>query len=350
MTCHADDLARACGLEVLAGDASVAIESAANIDEAGPGQLSFLARASGAAKLATTTASAVIVPRALPLSGARAGLCVLAAADPEIAFIECLKRLYPPRVYPPGVRAGARVDASAQIGADTCVDDGVTVSRGARIGRRCTLLAGSYVGEDVEIGDGCTLHPNVVLYPGTILRDNVTIHAGTVIGADGYGYKQRQGVHVKFPQVGRVLIERDVEIGANACIDRAALGFTIVGEGSKLDNHVHVAHNVRIGKGVLILGQVGIGGSAVIEDYAILASQSGVSDHVRIGARAVVLAQAGVIGDVAPGAQVIGFPAAERRESLKEMATLKRLAALYRPLRELAQLLPALSDFLKRTG
>jgi UDP-3-O-[3-hydroxymyristoyl] glucosamine N-acyltransferase len=344
----AKDLAHACGLDITNGDASVVIDSAASIDDAGPGQLSYIARSSGAGKLGSTRATAVIAPRGLTAQDTRESLCVLAADDPEIAFINCLKLLYPPTRCPAGVSDSARVDSSAAVGESTFVDGGVSIGRRARIGSGCTILAGCYVGDDVEIADNCTLHPNVVLYHGTILRENVTVHAGTVIGADGYGYKQRKGVHVKFPQVGRVLIERDVEIGANACIDRAALGFTIVGEGTKIDNHVHVAHNVRIGKGVLILGQTGIGGSAVIEDYAILASQCGISDHVRIGSRAVVLAKSGVISDIQSGAQVIGFPAADRRDTLREMATLRRLAEVYKPLKELAELLPELKAMLER--
>lgn len=348
MTHTAESLARACGLEITAGDASVPIDSAASIHDAGTGQLSYVACMSGAGKLASTRAAAVIGPRGLTPQGARESLCVLAADDPEIAFINCLNLLYPPTRYPGGVSDSACVDASAVVGEGTFVDAGVRIGKRVRIGCGCKIFPGCYVGDDVEIGDNCTLHPNVVLYRGTILRESVTIHAGTVIGADGYGYKQRKGVHVKFPQVGRVLIERDVEIGANACIDRAALGFTVVGEGTKIDNHVHVAHNVRIGKGVLILGQAGIGGSSVIEDYAILASQCGISDHVHIGTRAVVLAKSGVIGDIEAGAQVIGFPAADRRDALREMATLRRLAEVYKPLKELTELLPELKALLKR--
>jgi UDP-3-O-[3-hydroxymyristoyl] glucosamine N-acyltransferase len=267
------EIARHCGLEIVAGDGSAEIDGAANIDEAGPRQLSFIARVSAADKLAGAAAGAVIVPRALSIPSARAGMCVLAADDPEIAFIGCLNLLYPAPVHGAGVSAGAHVDPSAAVGEGSFVAAGATLGKRVKVGRHCAILAGCYLGADVEIGDHCTLHPNVVLYHGTVVRDHVVIHAGSVIGTDGYGYKQRQGVHVKFPQVGRVLIERDVEIGANACIDRAALGLTVIGAGTKIDNQVHIAHNVKVGKGVLILGQTGIGGSTVIEDYAILASQ-----------------------------------------------------------------------------
>jgi UDP-3-O-[3-hydroxymyristoyl] glucosamine N-acyltransferase len=178
----------------------------------------------------------------------------------------------------------------------------------------------------------------------------VVVHAGSVIGSDGFGYKHRHGVHIKFPQVGTVLIERDVEIGANTCIDRAALGRTVIGAGTKIDNHVHIAHNVQVGKGVLICGQTGIGGSSVIEDYAVLASQSGVADHVRVGRGAKVLAQAGVIGDVKSGSEVVGFPAIDRKQAMRETVTLRRLVALYKPLKTLVDLLPTLTDRSPRGG
>jgi len=341
MTMTVQELARACGLDVVGGDPSAALHSAAAIDAAGPNQLSFISHARDMAKARASAASALIVPKAAAPEGPAA--CLL-SADPEIDFIRCLNLLYPPRPRPAGVSARAQVDPSAQIGAGTFVDAGVTVGPGARIGRGCQLYAGCYVGDAVEIGDGCTLHPNVVLYPDTVLRENVIIHAGSVIGADGFGYKHRNGVHVKFPQVGTVLIERDVEIGANSCVDRAALGQTVVGAGTKIDNQVQVAHNCRVGRGVLIVSQAGVGGSSVIEDYAILAAKAGISDHVRIGRGATVMARAGVIGDIEPRAEVFGFPAQDRKQALREMATVRRLVELYKPLKTLVDLLPKLAE------
>jgi UDP-3-O-[3-hydroxymyristoyl] glucosamine N-acyltransferase len=259
-------------------------------------------------------------------------------------FIKCLGQLYPQSLPAPGVHVRANVDASATVGAGTYVDANVTVCRGARIGRDCRLYAGSYVGENVELGDGCVLYPNVVLYAGTVLRENVIIHSGTVIGADGFGYKPRQGVHIKFPQVGTVLIERDVEIGANSCVDRASLGQTVVGAGTKIDNLVQIGHNVKLGRGVLICGQAGIGGSTVIEDYVTLISQSGVADHVRVGQGSRVYAQSGVIGDLPPNSEVMGFPATDRKQALREIAATKRLAELYKPIKALVDLLPQLME------
>lgn len=343
MSMTVQELARACGLEIAGGDPSVPIHAAANIDEAGPNQLSFIANERDAGRMAASRAGALIVPHGIVRETAVSAAALLFSKDPEIDFIRCLNLLYPAVAPAAGVSAHAYVDPSAQIGAGSFVDAGVTVGRNVRIGRDCAIHAGCYLAHDVEIGDRCTLHPNVVLYHGTVLREHVVIHAGTAIGSDGFGYKHRAGVHIKFPQVGTVLIERDVEIGSNTCIDRASLGRTVVGAGSKIDNHVHIAHNVQIGKGVLICGQTGIGGSTVIEDYVVLASQSGVADHVRVGRGAKVLAQAGVIADVKGGAEVVGFPAADRKQAMRETVTLRRLVDLYKPLKALVELLPKLN-------
>lgn len=342
MSIAPQELACLCGLEASGGDPSCRIDSASNIDEAGPNQIAFIGTAKRVEQLGTTRAGAVIVPRSLGLSGRSSGPCLIQSDDCEMTFIRCLEILYP-RARPSGViHASAAVDASASIGEGCELGAFVSVGRNSNIGRNCRLLSGCHVGQDVVIGEDCVLHPGVILYDGTKLGDRVEIHAGTVIGADGYGYKYRDGVHVKFPQVGTVEIGDDVEIGSNSCVDRAALGTTTIGAGTKIDNQVHIAHNVKVGRGVLILGQTGIGGSSHIEDYAILASQCGIADHVRIGAGAKVLAQSGVIGDVGKGQEVVGFPAAKRKDALREMATLRRLAASYPALKELLDLLPRL--------
>lgn len=344
MTATIQELATICHAEIIGGYPIAPIASAANIDEAGPGQVSFIASTKYLAKLAVTTAAAVIVPNGVAREAAPAGTCLLRVADPEMAFIDCLKHLYPGKPNPGTVSDRAQVEPSARIGSGTFIDAFTSVGARVSIGSNCQLHAGCRIGDDVSIGSNCVLHPNVVLYHGVNIGDNVIIHAGTVIGADGFGYKFRNGEHVKFPQVGTVVIESNVEIGANTCIDRAALGVTRVGEGAKLDNQVHIAHNVRIGGRALLCGQVGIGGSTVIEDYAVLAAQCGVADHVTVGKQAMVLAQAGVTKDIAPKDQVMGFPAANRREALHQMAALRKLAGLQREIEELVHLLPHLRN------
>jgi UDP-3-O-[3-hydroxymyristoyl] glucosamine N-acyltransferase len=344
MTLSVQELARICGLQIIGGDPATPIHSAANLAEAGPNQLGYVTNAKLIAQAQVCRASALIVPATLATLPVPASTSLLVSEDPDLDFIKCLGQLYPESRPAPGVHARANVDPSATVGAGTFIDANVTVCRGARIGRDCRLHAGAYVGENVELGDGCVLYPNVVLYAGTVLRENVVIHSGTVIGADGFGYKTREGVHIKFPQVGTVLIERDVEIGANTCIDRSALGQTVVGTGTKIDNLVQIGHNVKLGRGVLICGQVGIGGSTVIEDYVTLISQSGVADHLRIGTGSRVFAQSGVIGNLPPNSEVMGFPAAERMVVLREIAVARRLAAIYRPLKLLVELLPQLTE------
>ena len=340
MTATIQELAAICRAEIFGGHQTASIVSAANIDEAGPSQISFIASTKYLAKLAATGAAAVIVPSGVAREAAPAGTCLLRVADPEMAFIDCLKYLYPGKPNPGTVSDRAHVESSVRIGSGTFIDAFVSVGARVSIGSNCQLHAGCRIGDDVNIGNNCVLHPNVVLYRGVTIGDNVIIHAGSVIGADGFGYKFRNGEHVKFPQVGTVVIESNVEIGANTCIDRAALGVTHVGEGAKLDNQVHIAHNVRIGARALLCGQVGIGGSTVIEDYAVLAAQCGVADHVTVGKQAMVLAQAGVTKDIAPKDQVMGFPAANRREALHQMAALRKLAGQQREIEELVRLLP----------
>lgn len=342
MTLSIKDLARVCGAELLGGSPETLIHSAANIDEAKRGQVSFIGEAKYTPKLKTTTASAVIVAKGTTLDAAPGETGLLLVQDPEMAFIACLHHLYPAKQNPGKVSAQAQIDATATVGSGTFVDAFVRVGARAVLGKNCQVHAGCNIGDDVTLGDSCVLYPNVVLYHGVKLGNNVIIHAGTVIGADGFGYRLREGKHVNFPQVGTVVIESNVEIGANTCIDRAALGETRIGTGTKIDNQVQVGHNVQIGAHSLICGQVGIGGSSVIGDYVTLASQSGVADHVKIGDRAIVFAQAGVTKPIAAKDQVMGFPAANRREVLHEMAALSRLAGAQKSVDELIKLLPAL--------
>lgn len=346
MTTTANTLAKVCGAEIRGGNQNVAIHSAANIDEAKVNQLTFIASEKQAPKLAATVASAVIVPFSTSLEVAPQGTCLLSVADPEMAFITCLRHLCPEKSNSGTLSPKADISLTAVIGVGSFVAPFASIGEHSSIGKNCQVHAGCRIADHVTLGDNCVLHPNVVLYDGVVLGDNVVIHAGTVIGADGFGYKLRKGEHVKFPQVGTVIIESNVEIGANTCIDRASLGATRIGEGTKIDNQVHIAHNVQVGSRVLLCGQVGIGGSTVIEDYAVLASQCGVADHVRVGAQAVVLAQSGVTKDIDPKDQVMGFPATNRREALHHMAALRKIACHQKAIEELAELLPKLKNLL----
>jgi len=342
MTITIKELAGVCGADIFGKDPQQIINSAANLDEAVAHQLTFIGSPKYADKLRSTAASAVIVPKGTPVDVARDNTCLLVVEDPEMAFITCLQRLYPQKESSGTLSAKAHIDPTATFGKDTCVEAFASIGARSTLGRNCWLMAGCRIGDGVTLGDNCVLHPNVVLYDGVQIGDNVILHAGTVIGSDGFGYKLRNGEHVKFPQVGTVVIESNVEIGANTCIDRAALGVTRVGEGTKIDNQVHLAHNVQIGARSLLCGQVGIGGSTVIKDYVTLAAQCGVADHVTVGSQAIVFAQSGVTKDIEDKDQVMGFPAMNRKEWLHEKAALRRLADHQKAVEELARLLPKL--------
>ncbi len=342
MTITISELAEVCGADIFGRNPHQTIDSAANIDEAGANQITFLSSPKYACRLKTTTASAILVQKGTPDNTSNVDTCLLVVDDPEMAFIACLHRLYPQKTSCGTLSPRAHIDPAAIIGEGTCVEAFVSIGAHTTLGSNCWIKAGCHIGDGVTLGDNCVLHPNVVLYDGVRLGNNVVLHSGVVIGSDGFGYKFRNGEHVKFPQVGTVVIESNVEIGANTCIDRASLWETRVGEGTKIDNQVHIAHNVQIGARSLLCGQVGIGGSTVIKDYVTLAAQCGVVDHVTIGSQTVVLAHSGVTKDVADGSEVMGFPATGRKEALHEMAALRRLAHNQKAIVELVHLLPKL--------
>ena len=206
-----------------------------------------------------------------------------------------------------------------------------------RIGARSVLMGGNYLGRDCQVGEDVTLFPNVLLYARTQIGHRVTIHGGTVIGSDGYGYVFDEGRHRKVLQVGNVVIHDDVEIGANAAIDRAALGSTVIGKGTKIDNLVHVAHNVAMGSHCLIMGQVGFAGSTKLGDYCVVASQSGIAGHLTLGRQSRVGAKSGVMRDVPEGRTVLGIPACPDREAKRQWIAVQKLPEMMRQMRELQE-------------
>jgi UDP-3-O-[3-hydroxymyristoyl] glucosamine N-acyltransferase len=220
---------------------------------------------------------------------------------------------------------------------DVSLGAGVVLGDGARIGARTRLDAHVVVGAGVEIGDECHLYPGVTAYAGTRLHDRVRVHAGARLGSDGFGYVFRDGAHEKIPHVGRCIVESDVEIGANTTIDRGSIDDTVIGAGTKIDNLVHVAHNVRIGRLCLIMAQVGIAGSAHVEDGCILAGQVGIAGHVTIGKGARLAAQAGIFGSIPPGETWSGYPARPHKEALRAQAAMFKLPSLIRALERLVE-------------
>jgi UDP-3-O-[3-hydroxymyristoyl] glucosamine N-acyltransferase len=333
------ELAEALGARLI-GDPEAAIRGVAPLAEAAADEITFLANPRYRKDLEATGAAAVLL--AEPVEGLKAAQLVV--ADPYAAYARVMQRLFGTRRAAPGVSPDARIDPAARVGAEAHVGAFVTVGPDAVVGARATLHPGVHVGAGCRLGDDVVLHPNVVVRDGCRLGHRVIVHAGTVIGSDGFGFATEGGVHHKIPHVGIVVVEDDVEIGANVTIDRAVLGETVIGAGAKLDNLVQVAHNVRVGPGSLIAAQSGISGSTTLGRYVVLAGQTGVAGHLTVGDGARVAGKAGVTKDVPGGETVSGFPAAPHRAQLKAQAAAarlpelrERLARLERRVRELEE-------------
>jgi UDP-3-O-[3-hydroxymyristoyl] glucosamine N-acyltransferase len=318
------DVAAAVGGTVR-GDGEVRLSRIAPLDRAGSGDISFLASAKYAKSLAESKAGAILIS---PELADAPGLCSnrVVVAKPHEAILALLPMLYrqPQRPFV-GVHPTAVVDPTAQLDADVCLEPFVVVGAHARIGRGAWIGSHCVIGDGAQVGADVRLFPQVTLYPGVTLGNRVAIHSGTRIGSDGFGYVFQNGVHQKLPHVGGCTIGDDVEIGANCGIDRGSIDETIIGAGTKIDNLVHIAHNVRIGRLCLITAQVGIAGSARIGDGVVMAGQTGVAGHVTIGDRATLTAQTGVISDVPSGEVWGGFPSRPHRDSMKGYAALAKL-------------------------
>jgi UDP-3-O-[3-hydroxymyristoyl] glucosamine N-acyltransferase len=326
----------------LEGDGGVEVVRVAGIEDAAPGEVTFLANAKYASRLAATRASAVIADE--NVNGAPCA--ILRTREPYLAFAEAVALLTPPRRPAPGISPLAVVHPSAVLGPDVTIGPFAAIGRGARIGAGTIVESHVAIGDDAAIGAGCVIHSHVAIRDDVDIGNRVVIQDGAVIGSDGFGFARRgDGTHRKIPQVGRVVIEDDVEIGANSTVDRPAVGETRIGAGAKIDNLVQVAHGVKIGRNVLLAAQVGIAGSTVLEDDVVMAGQSGATGHIRLGRGAIVGAKSAVTKNVDAGEHVAGVPAgdvAEWRESVvllrklpelrKMVAALEsRLAALERP-------------------
>src|SRR5262245_22142545 len=305
------------------------ITGIAPLDRAAPSELSFLDGVKYVQLAATTVAGACLTtPRfvdALP-----GQVSVLTVGEPYRAFVEVARALFPDALRPSslfeasGIAAGARVHPSARIENGVTVDPAAVIGAGAEIGSGTVIGAGAVIGAKVRVGRDCAIGPNATIMHA-LIGDRVIIHPGCSIGQDGFGYVPGpRGAH-KVPQVGRVIIQDDVEIGANSTVDRGAIRDTVIGEGTKIDNLVQIAHNVSIGRHCLFAGQVGIAGSTTIEDGVIMGGQAGVADHLTVGAGAMIGAMAGIFTDVPPGGRWSGYPARPAKQWLREVATLERL-------------------------
>ena len=307
------------------GDGDVEVRRAASLEDASSRDVSFVMRGRAIKSAASSNAGCLIVPQEYDNANQRT---VIRAKNPRAAMARAIARLHPGLTPIPGVDPSAVISLGATIGPEVYIGPFVSIGVGARIGAGTSIGAGSVIGESVVIGERCVIHPRVTIYDEVILGHRVVLHAGAVIGADGFGYVFENGVYEKFPQIGRVEIGDRVEIGANACVDRAALGVTSIGEGTKIDNMVHIGHNCQIGRHVVIAAQTGFSGGVVVEDYAVVGGQVGVGDKARIESRAVVGSGSGILTSkiVRAGQPVWGTPARPLKEYLAQLAVLSRLA------------------------
>ena len=313
------------------GDGSVQINGLAPADRARAGELTFAENPAYFAAAEQSEAAAILV--AGPVSSSSKVL--IRVPNARVALARVLPVFFPPEGHPSGIHPSAVIPDSARVDSTAHIGPNCILGAGVRLGTRSVLMGGNDLRADCQIGDDVLLFPNVVLYRRTQLGHRVIIHAGTVIGSDGFGYVLDEGRHRKVLQLGNVIIHDDVEIGANAAIDRGTFGPTVIGQGTKIDNLVHIAHNVVIGRHCLIMGQVGFAGSTRLGDYVVVASQSGIADHLKLGNQVVVGAKSGVMRDVADGGRVLGIPAAPDRQAKRQMIALQQLPELLRRLRDL---------------
>ena len=316
------------------GDGNIEIFRVAAFETAGTGDIAFVEKPEGEI---SSGASCLIVPT--DFEGG-SDLSFIKVANPKLAFSQIAAVLHPPKSRQSKIHASAVISDNAQIGTDvfigafTCIGDNSVIGDGAQ------LHAGAKVGDSVKIGKNCVLHPNVFVEDGCTLGNNVILHAGAVIGADGFGYVRDADSYVKFPQIGTVVVEDNVEIGANSCVDRGALGETRIGEGTKIDNLVQIAHNVQIGKRVVIAAQTGISGSTVIEDDCVIGGQVGMGDHARVQSGAVIGSQAGVLpGKIVRPGVWWGTPVQPLDEYKRQNAHLKGLERLKAEVKEIKKTL-----------
>ena len=314
------------------GDPSLELTGFAPADGAKSGDLTFAENEAYFLRADQSAASAILVAGDFRSS---TGKTILQVENARVAFAQVLPLFFPEPVLVAGIHPSAVVAASAQVDPSAQVGPQCVIGERVRIGADVVLVGRNFISEDCVVGDGCRLYPNVTLYPRSALGRRVRIHAGSVIGSDGFGYVFDKGEHRKVPQVGQVIIHDDVEIGANVTIDRAALGATVIGRGTKIDNLVQIAHNVTIGEHCILVAQVGIAGSTKIGNYVTIAGQVGVAGHLRIADKVTIAAQSGVMHHIPEGQKWLGSPAGPDRVMKRQYLAMERLPELLRRVQEL---------------
>ena len=325
----------------LEGDGEKELTGVAGLENAGAGDVAFVGNRKAAAQAQSSAAGCLLVPAEWPSPSHRT---VIRVKEPRTAFARLISRFHPATELKPSIHHTAVVGSQVELGARIYIGPHTTIVDGARIGDAASIGAGCYIGRRVTLGAGCVLHPNVTIYDDVGIGRGTILHSGCVIGADGFGYALEHDRWQKFPQIGRVEIGDYVEIGANSCVDRAALGVTSIGEGTKLDNMVHVGHNCRIGRHVVVAAQTGFSGGVVVEDHAVIGGQVGIGDKARIETHAVLGSGCGVLSAkvIRAGETVWGTPARPLKRHLETLANLARLPELRREVAELKRRLAGL--------
>ncbi len=306
------------------GDAAIVLKGFAPADRAKPGDLTFAENEDYFSRAEQSAASAIIAEKRF----ASSRKVLIRVANARVAFAKALTLFFPETTLPAGIHPTAVIALTAKIEPSAYVGPYCVIGERVRIGARSALQGGNFVGDDSHISDDVKLFPNVTIYPRTEIGHRVRVHSGTVIGSDGFGYVQDGGVHYKVPQIGNVIIHDDVEIGACVTIDRGALGATVIGKGTKIDNLVQVAHNVEIGENCLLVAQVGIAGSTKLGNYVVLAGQVGIVGHLKIGNQVTIAAQSGVTNDIADGEKWFGSPAQPNQQAKRQHVAIRRLPDL----------------------
>ncbi len=319
---------------VVQGDAAVQVTGCAALEDAGPQQVSFLANRKYTKLLATSKAGAIIVSP--DDAGQVPQRTLLVADDPYFAFREAMVALHGWREQPqPGISEQAYVDPTAQVSELCTIRPFAYIAPRAKVGKRCIIYPHCYIGKDVTIGDDCVIHPNVTIYEGCTLGRRVTLHGGCVIGQDGFCYATHEGEHHKIPQAGNVVIEDDVELGANCAIDRATVGSTVIGKGTKFSDLIAIGHGTKIGEHNLLVAQVGLAGSVTTGNYVVMGGQVGCVGHVRIGDKVQLAGKSAVVSDIDEPGQYGGIPAIPLNDAKRNALAATRLPQLIDQVRQL---------------
>jgi UDP-3-O-[3-hydroxymyristoyl] glucosamine N-acyltransferase len=324
------EIAKIVGGEVV-GDASATLKNFAPAERAQAGDLTFAENEDYFAQAEQSAATAIIAEKRF----SSAKKILIRVPNARIAYAKTLALFFPEQKFPAGIHPTAVIAKSVKIDPSAYVGPHCAVGERVKLGANSVLQGGNFVGDDSKIGDDVNLFPSVTIYPRTEIGNRVRIHSGTVIGSDGFGYVLDGGVHRKIPQIGNVVIDDDVEIGSNVSVDRGALGSTVIGRGTKIDNLVQIAHNVEIGEHSILVGQTGVAGSSKLGKYVVLAGQAGIAPHLKIGNQVIVGAQAGVMSDIPDGGKWLGSPAQPDKQAKRQMIAVQHLPDLFKRVAEL---------------